>query len=232
MCVLDSFVYEFIYQKTMANKIIDLALSFDLVIFGGYLRDVEVCGMTQYNDIDILWPNVPDRDSLFEKFMRVLELDNPGAVTKEYVQRHYGHNIASVTRVKVGDVSLDIVMYGGSVEDWMSAHDVDFSCNLFYRTRAVSLGLRYIPKCYENTPNPVQEILELTHAKKFRVILELDGYNAWARAINRGFEMVFARGWNVKGEFLDEYAEHSVTSESKMLGRRLAAIKASQTQHV
>jgi hypothetical protein len=44
--------------------------------------------------------------------------------------------------------------------------------------------------------------------------------------------MVFARGWNVKGEFLDEYAEHSVTSESRMIGRRLAAIKASQTQHV
>jgi len=217
----------------MANKIIDLALSFDLVIFGGYLRDVEVCGMTQYNDIDILWPNVPDRDSMFEKFMRVLELDNPGAVTKERTSRlDYGSNIASVTRVNVDDVSLDIVMYGGSIEDWMSAHDVDFSCNLFYKTRTVHLGLRYIPKCYENTPNPVQEILELTHAKKFRVILELDGYNAWARAINRGYEMMFARGWKLEGEFLYEYAEHSVMNMSKMLGRRLAAIKASQTQHV
>jgi hypothetical protein len=212
----------------MDQRIINLALSFDLVIFGGYIRDVEVCGGTRYNDIDILWPNTTDRASLFEKFMRILELDNPGRVSKKVMDRsHYGTS-SVVIRVVVGDVSLDMVMYDGSVEDWMSTHDVDFSCNLFYKTRTVQLGIRYIPKCFEDVPNPVQTIIDLTKSKKFRGIVEKAGDSVWRRAANRGFDMVCARGWVVEGEFLGSYAEDRVWDMSTIMAQKLEAIKATQ----
>ena len=181
-----------------AQRVIDIAMCFDVAIFGGYLRDIVIAGESKYNDIDILWP--VGTHSSFTNFLRILALDGAKITTEDMPKSKYqGHHLIKVT---VDDlIHLDCVMYPGKLTDWFRVEDVDFTCNLFYRTREVPIGIRYVPEAYKYDPNPVRTIMNLTKTKKFRTILSKSGDRCWIRAAKRANRLV-NHDWILEGEFM------------------------------
>jgi hypothetical protein len=186
-----------------AQRVIDIALCFDVAIFGGYIRDIVIAGQTKYNDIDIMWP-VGTHGS-FTNFVRLLALDGAKVTTRNMPKSKYQG--LHLIKVSIDDsIHLDCVMYPGKLVDWLRDDAVDFTCNLFYRTREVPLALRYIPEAYKFDPNPVRTLMELTKDRKFRTVLTKIGDRYWSRAANRALSLV-NRGWFLDGEFMSEYYE-------------------------
>jgi hypothetical protein len=98
-------------------------------------------------------------------------------------------------------IMLDCVIFPGHFSAWLQKRECDFSCNLFYMTRDVYLGLRYIPDEYKNVPNPVHACLELTKQKKFITIMTREGDSIWTRTARRGLKLVEA-GWTLDGQLV------------------------------
>jgi hypothetical protein len=186
-----------------AQRVIDVALCFDVAIFGGYLRDIVIVEQTNFNDIDILWP--AGTHGQFASFVRILALGCSKVTTRELPKSKYqGHRLIKVT---IDDtIRLDCVMYTGTLNSWFREEDVDFTCNLFYRTREVPLGIRYVPEEFKFDPNPVRTIMELTKNRKFRTILCKTGDRYWLRAARRANHLV-DRNWALEGNFISEHYE-------------------------
>jgi hypothetical protein len=186
-----------------AQRVIDMAMCYDVAIFGGYLRDIVIAGESKYNDIDILWP-VGTHGS-FASFVRILALGGAKVDVNNVPKSKYqGHHLIKVT---IDDsIHLDCVMYPGKLTDWFRVEDVDFTCNLFYRTREVPIGLRYVPEAFKYDPNPVRTIMDLTKNKKFRTILTILGDRYWIRAARRANRLV-NNEWTLEGEFMPALCE-------------------------
>lgn len=192
-----------------AQRVIDVAMCFDVAIFGGYLRDIVIAGDSKYNDIDIMWP-VGTHGS-FTNFIRLLALDGAKVETVDMPKSDYmGYHLIKV--MIDGTIRLDCVMYPGKLVDWLRAEDVDFTCNLFYRTREIPLGIRYVPAAYKFDPNPVRTIMDLTKNKKFRTVLTKFGDRHWVRAAQRANRLV-NHDWTLEGEFMSERCEDALTDE-------------------
>ena len=120
-----------------AQRLIDLAFCFDAVLFGGYVRDVVVLGKTSYNDIDLMWP--AETHKSFTSFSRALMVLFPGVDITHSINianRHYGH-LTDVHHICIDKrIKVDCCLYKGTFRDWLNEKDVDFTCNLFYRTRS------------------------------------------------------------------------------------------------
>jgi hypothetical protein len=199
-----------------AGRVIDLALCFDAILFGGYLRDIVVAGGTSYNDIDLLWPN--DIRKMFDAFVRVLHTEAKDVkVKKVCAARSYCKS--DVYRIEIGPTKIDCCLYTGSRADWFADKDVDFTSNLFYRTRDVPLGLRYVPADFRFSPNPVQDVMELTRQRRFRVILTGEGDDVWVRAVNRAYKLV-KNDWFMEGEFISGFYEAGLTRAYDYVIRR------------
>jgi hypothetical protein len=202
------------------NEIINIALSFDAVIFGGYLRDVVVCGMDNFNDLDILWPQPYGQEfGKFIQFRRILELKYPGQIqtSEKSGSTKYGGKISKIYEVKIQNkTKLDCCIYMGTVQEWKNEHTVDFTCNLFYKTRDVQLGLRYIPLSYKYEPNPMDAIINLTKDRMYSVILDNDADGPWRKAARRGIALAH-RGWKVQGEFMSEFQELGLTDSYSLV---------------
>lgn len=181
-------------------------MCFDVAIFGGYLRDVVIAERINFNDIDTLWP--VGTHASFANFVRVLALDGAKVEVRTVPKSRYqGHTLIKVT---IDDsIHVDCVMYPGKLTDWLREEDVDFTCNLFYRTREVPLGIRYVPEAYKYDPNPVKSIMDLTKNRKFRTILTKLGDRYWIRAARRANHLV-NRDWTLDGEFMDEIRESAL----------------------
>lgn len=209
----------------MAERIVNLALAFDAIVFGGYVRDVIVCGQTEFRDIDILWHANTD----FPRFLRILELDYPGLVTREELSVKYSTPVHRVRISGPKPLVIDCCIYSGMPSRWFSEKNVDFTCNLFYKTREVQLGIRYVPEAYHTDPNPVETIVRLTKDRMYRVILTREGDAAWKRAALRGLSLA-NRGWKVRGDFLDSHYELGLTHEYKTVLDLLNKIEESEDQ--
>jgi hypothetical protein len=187
------------------SEIINIALSFDAVIFGGYLRDVVVCGLDDFNDIDILWPQPYGQEfGKFVQFRRILELKYPGQIqtSEKSGNAKYGGKISKIYEVKIQNkIKMDCCIYMGNLQEWKNEHTVDFTCNLFYKTRDVQLGIRYIPVGYKYEPNPMDAIINLTKDRMYRVILVNDADGPWHKAAQRALDLAH-RGWKLHGEFI------------------------------
>ena len=146
--------------------IVDLALSFDGWVFGGYVRDT-VIRKEKAADIDICFP----QDAPMHMFMRVLNQTHETEIVSD--QSHpeglyMSQGIRRLVKVIVdGEIHLDLCKYEGSFEDWRSEKSTDFTCNLFYVSRDTALGIRYIPKVYKLHSNPVKYLLDMTKRKEF-----------------------------------------------------------------
>jgi hypothetical protein len=202
------------------NEIINIALSFDAVIFGGYLRDVVVCGMDDFNDLDILWPQPYGQEfGQFVQFRRILELKYPGQIqtSEKSGSTKYGGKISKIYEVKIQNkTKLDCCIYMSTIQEWKNEHTVDFTCNLFYKTRDVQLGLRYIPLSYKYEPNPMDAIINLTKDRMYSVILDNDADGPWRKAARRGIALAH-RGWKVQGEFMSEFQELGLTDSYSLV---------------
>lgn len=194
-----------------AQRVIDMAMCFDVAIFGGYLRDVVIAEQTNFNDIDIMWP--VGTHSSFMVFIRLLNLEGAKVKLRHVPasNQYIGRELYKVTID--GSIHLDCVMYPGKLIDWIREEDVDFTCNLFYRTREVPLGLRYTPEEFKSDPNPVRTILDLTKNRKFRTILTKASDRYWIRAAHRANSLV-RRDWTLEGEFISELYESCLGSHA------------------
>lgn len=199
------------------QRVVDLALSFDAVIFGGYIRDVVICEQEKFNDIDILWSNTIQNS--FETFVRVLGLEPWVDTLKTSRKRNdrYGHNLDIVNIVINEELHLDCVIYPGTFTSWLNERDCDFTCNIFYMSRTTNLAIRYIPDSFKFTPNPFKECFELTKEKKFKTILNKPSERYWARACARGLNLVKS-GWIVEGKIIPEEYSLCMSGAFKSIG--------------
>jgi len=180
----------------MDHKICNLALSLEGVIYGGYVRDVLVCGHNKFNDIDILWVGLGRPRQRFDMFCRLLSVEWPGKVGVQRLTRR-GYD-GEVQRVVIQNVAtIDCCIYNGTFEDWRSEHSCDFTCNLFYKSREVQLGIRYVPDYLRYEPDPVNKLLEMTRERRYNVIFNGD---AWMRIVARAKSLA-RRGWKSNGDF-------------------------------
>jgi len=183
------------------QRVVQLALSFDAVIFGGYVRDVLICEQKTFKDIDILWYNTIQNS--LESFLTVLSCE-PWVKTHtiaEFKNSHYGMNRRLMKVCINDDLDIDIVVYEGTYTAWLSERDCDFSCNLFYKTRTNNTAIKYVPECFRYIPDPYTHICNLTKEKKFVSIGEKFGETFWYRMSRRALALV-KKGWVLQGKLL------------------------------
>jgi hypothetical protein len=144
-------------------NIVNLALSFGGWVYGGYVRDVLILKLDQFNDIDIAIPESADVETLLRCYgclsnrMSVRQVDN------------FSYGGKNLIKIDLDGVKIDLVIVS-SFEDWRAEHSTDLTCNLFYKSSTCHLGIRYIPEDYKVSPDPVGDLLALTKRKKFVVI--------------------------------------------------------------
>jgi hypothetical protein len=160
------------------DRLIKLAYSFDGWIFGGYVRDVIVLKQNKFEDVDIMFPCSADVTQFLKCLSAVYGNDfhiNEDRVhgSDMYMDRHITRRIT----VDIHDnIDIDICVYDGTFDDWRSVQSTDFSCNLFYTSKDVQLGIRYIPKSFSKEADPIGEIIRMTLLKKFELVWDGD-YN-------------------------------------------------------
>ena len=189
----------------MTDTIIDLALSYNFWIYGGWIRDVVCHGDKTPHDIDIM---VPESEyHRVDHFLRVLGMKFPGQVSfqSETNGAYFttGRHITKVFNVKVKDIDVDIAFYDGELEDWKDDRTVDLSCNLFYMAHEIPLGIRYIPRSMRHVLNPVKDLIRMTREGEFTVIYEPGDADQIKHVMRRAFGMV-CRGWSLAPNFIND----------------------------
>ena len=188
-----------------SRKVVDMVFAMDMWIFGGYVRDVFVRGEQKFNDIDVCCEK---RAYCANKFIRVLSCVfdvHRHVVTEASRYRAHKHHRFTLEERETGcRLAVDLVIYDGSFDDWCrDGSSVDFSCNLFYSSYDVYIGLRSTPKCLEYASNPLRVLLEMTRQKEFMRIWDVKLGNSRCQAgyilkvHNRAKELV-KRGWFLK----------------------------------
>ena len=178
-----------------ARSVIDCAFCFDAVVFGGYVRDVIVCQSDTFKDIDILWL---EGDKEFQKFMKVLHSRHRVTCYKEMTCT-YGRHM-KLKRFRADDVLVDVVMYDYSFDAWKSNDLCDMSCNLFYMTRKIHLGIRYVPSFLAFTSDPMSALLDMARKRRYRVIDKNCENGKVTKVLYRCLDLA-ARGWMHEDSF-------------------------------
>jgi hypothetical protein len=147
-------------------EIVDLALAFKGWVFGGYVRDVVVLGLDSFTDIDIVFTEDTDIDTFIRSLSAFFK------VTKKYDKTRrdglYMSKCAKrLVKLTVDNIPVDIVVINCGFEQWCDEHSTDLSCNLFYISTTVPLGIRYIPYQFRYEANPAKHIIQLTKQKMF-----------------------------------------------------------------
>jgi hypothetical protein len=97
-------------------------------------------------------------------------------------------------RFRVEDVLVDVVLYDYSFDAWKSNDLCDLSCNLFYMTRKIHLGIRYVPSFLEFTSNPMSALLDMTRKRRYKVIDKNCDNGQVSKVLFRCLDLA-ARGW-------------------------------------
>lgn len=158
------------------NRIIDLCFAQEYWVFGGYVRDVMVRGLKVYQDIDILVPR--SRHTSVDYFINTLSALYPVEVlqSKDFSESTYAvmsPRLQKNIKILVNkSLILDLCLYDGEMAQWCNDQTVDLSCNLFFTSRSIPLGLRYIPQKYKYVAAPTRKLISMTRAGFFEVIFE------------------------------------------------------------
>jgi hypothetical protein len=201
---------------SLVDKVIDQALGMNMWVFGGYVRDVIVRGEKKFNDLDLCCP----RRTYASDFLRVLSVHHKVESIQKYDMSEYACmslNIRKVVRCIIDDtLKVDIVVYDGTFRDWQLDQTTDFSCNLFFQSRYVHLGIRYIPESYKMDPNPMRTLIQQTREGIFT--RTWDGSDMGCiKKICRRAEKLVSSGMTFRGQLLpfmmdDDYC--NATSDS------------------
>jgi hypothetical protein len=219
----------------MDRDIIDVALGLGMWVFGGYVRDVVIRKQATFTDIDICCPN----GSIPGDFFRILS--NRWGISRVHtsvLRSKYGVMSKKIKRVlscRVDDrIDLDIVVFDGSLRDWKRDQTTDFSCNLFYISREVELGLRYVPKMFIYRANPMRIIKELTEQGIFfRIWNSSEPALIW-RIVRRALALV-EKGFTLRGELVTDLMYLGLSGHStmrEMCERDIASIHRVQAERV
>jgi len=201
----------------MENRVIDLCFALDFWVFGGYVRDVMICGKVEFNDIDICVPR--SKHNSVDAFLKALSVYYTTEVTRDTMihDMKYGamsKGITAVVHVKLNNqLKLDLCLFDGSLSDWRDEHSVDMSCNLFYTSRDTPLGIRYIPKKYRYLAAPARKLIDMTRNGIFETVYETrpDSLVSHGEAVAecrkvrhvmRRAKKLIERGWFLKGDVL------------------------------
>lgn len=219
----------------MDRDIIDVALGLGMWVFGGYVRDVVIRKQMTFTDIDICCPN----GSIPGDFFRILSTRwGISRVHTSLLRSKYGVMSKKIKRVlscRVDDrIDLDIVVFDGSLRDWKRDQTTDFSCNLFYISREVELGLRYVPKMFIYRSNPMRTIKELTEQGIFfRIWNSSEPALIW-RIVRRALALV-EKGLTLRGELVTDLMYLGLSGHStmrEMCERDIASIHRIQAERV
>jgi hypothetical protein len=191
----------------MDQRIVDLALSFDFWVFGGWVRDVLVCGKKEFGDIDIGCSL--DQTDLTKIFLRVLSTEYDVVVISDKKDAYGAMSRCLKRTMKLrigGEVSVDLCIFS-SFENFENERSCDFSCNLFYRTRECPLAIRYTPREFQFRPTPVTDLLKLTVPGKFRAIYEPHSNNVERENLRilhvcERLVKIVKKGWFLEGPFI------------------------------
>ena len=219
----------------MDRDIIDVALGLGMWVFGGYVRDVVIRKQTTFTDIDICCPN----GSIPADFFRILS--TRWGISRVHTSVHrskYGVMSKKIKRVlscRVDDrINLDIVVFDGSLRDWKRDETTDFSCNLFYISREVQLGIRYVPRMFMYKANPMRTIKELTEQGIFfRIWNSFEPALIW-KIIRRALVLV-EKGFTLRGELVTDLMYLGLSGHSTMRDmceRDIASIHHIQAERV
>jgi hypothetical protein len=149
-----------------ARKIVDLALSFEGWVFGGYVRDNVVLKLNQVRDIDIVFPDWVEVD-LFIKTLGIF-FDVRKYYDKTRDEGLYMSKCAKrLIKLEVDEIDVDIVIINGELSTWCNEYSTDLSCNLFYMTSKIPLGIRYTPPEFKHKANVAKFLIHLAKKKLF-----------------------------------------------------------------
>ncbi len=182
----------------IARDVVNASLAHDAWVYGGYVRDVIVCGETYFNDVDICCPKGVD------PIWIVRSLSTKYTLKRFSTPNHY-ENVDSY--IINDSVVVQFVSYNGDFKDWCEDFSVDMTCNLFYQSRRVHLGVRYIPKKFRTSQNPVQDIITMTKNKVFDRISDPVSSVRARTLLRRMRNMVVYYGWTCRNEVLGEYMD-------------------------
>ena len=169
-------------RNKLAEKIVNIAFKSDLIVFGGYVRDIDILGLDTFNDIDLVSFDKVSYlsfvESLRDYFFTI-------KITKKTIRESHQYTSTSriITCVNVINVigmygiifpenmhiSIDVVMQKSRTL-WENTHDIDFSCNLFYRDQK-NLGIRYLPDIDTHEIDTFTFLKNMTLKKKFIFVM-------------------------------------------------------------
>jgi hypothetical protein len=180
-----------------AREIIEIVYGFDGWVFGGYVRDNVVLDLNHVTDIDICFPEWVDVDL----FIRVLDVFFD--VCKYYDRTHTEGLYMSkcskrLMKLEVDGVHLDVVVTNGGFHTWSSEQSTDLSCNLFYMSRTVPLGIRYVPLQFRHKANFSDYLIRMTKKKQFVKLYDSSSDNfkeSNMEKIRHRVEKMQSRGW-------------------------------------
>ena len=178
-----------------AQNIINTALAHDAWVYGGYVRDVVVCGEKKFNDIDICCPeNV--------KPLWIVRSLSARHTVKEISSKTGYDDVLYVDTYEIDGITVQFCVFDGNFTDWRETHTADLTCNLFYQSRNVNLGIRYVPEKYRTHQNPMQEIINLTKLKKFERLTDND--------VLRRIKSMVRRGWTCANKIMEDPSDYDL----------------------
>lgn len=181
----------------IAKDIVNTSLAHDAWVYGGYVRDVVVCGETEFNDVDICCPKGVDHTWIVRSL-----------AGKYKVKKYNETSDYEVDSYTINDsVIVQFLSYYGDFEDWCDDHSTDLTCNLFYQTRYTHIGIRYIPKKFRVNQNPVGDIITMTKNKVFERISDPASSVRARTLLRRMRNMVVYYGWTCRNNVLGEYMD-------------------------
>lgn len=185
-----------------AKKVIDVALGMNMWVFGGYVRDVVVRGQKKFKDLDLCCP----RGTNPREFLRVLGVHHKVSQVRTTPMSGYAcmsFKIEQLFRCVVDDtLDVEIVVYDGTMRDWQRERTTDFTCNLFYQSRDVQLGIRYVPDFLEHEPNPIRALIDMTQDGIFYRIWDGSSIGCVRKIVARARQMVVHRKMTLRGQLV------------------------------
>jgi hypothetical protein len=168
--------------------IIELAFEQGYWIYGGYLRDTMIgdrfrdldfgCSFNQVQSIPNFISKLSERWKTEVVFDSLTYSGSVYSSTIPYLRR--------IIKIDVEGLEVDIGVYT-SMGDWMKGTTAaNFTCNLFYKTKDIPLGLKYVPEGMSP-----EEIYSMTQQRKCKIIQGRDD------ELKKRTESLTQRGWLV-----------------------------------
>ena len=170
-------------RNLVAEKIIRLALGHKMWLFGGYVRDIMVNNLETFSDLDL----VTYYDEQLPNFLRILSLYAEFSAVEECKDANYKELSPLARTVFKFDVikyqgkplgrkiPIDVILYSCgneytadcALEFWKNDKVADLSCNIFYRTWDLPIGIRYIPDQLKYVIDPAGYLYWLCKERHF-----------------------------------------------------------------